>query len=201
MNKRIVVALALCAMLVGLSSLFIDGSRAAAPSGKVTAQSKAKRTVVPGRVIVKYRDDAAAADAEAFIGAHLQVRNLSVPRLQVIDIPFDIDAGDYAQLLKQMPGVEFAEPDYLIFPAGLTPNDPLYTSEWHLATINDQAEQDWLTQTFGPIGGAKWIGLNRRPSDGAACRWPVPTPGWGEILCPRPVVRGSRSPTLSSRPD
>jgi thermitase len=138
MNKRPVVVLALCTLLVGLSPLFIGGSRAA-PAGKVTAQSKAKRTMVPGRVIVKYRDDAAAADAEAFIGAHLQVRSLSVPRLQVIDIPFDMDAGDYAQLLKQMPGVEFAEPDYLIFPAGLTPNDPLYNSEWHLATINASA--------------------------------------------------------------
>ncbi|MEN3335235.1 MAG: thermitase [Blastocatellia bacterium] len=135
MNKRIAVALALCTLLVGLSSLFIDGSRAAT-SGKVIAQSKAKRTMVPGRVIIKYRNDAAAKDAEAFINAHLQVRSLSVPRLHVIDIPFDMDAGDYAQLLKQMPGVEFAEPDYLIFPAGLTPNDPLYDSEWHLAAIN-----------------------------------------------------------------
>src|SRR5438046_2573655 len=118
MNKRIAVALALCTMLVGLSFLFIDGRRAATTSGKVIAQSKAKRTAVPGRVIVKYRNDAAARDAEAFIGTHLQARNLSAPRLQVIDIPFDMDAGDYAQLLKQMPGVEFAEPDYLIFPAG-----------------------------------------------------------------------------------
>lgn len=136
MNKRIVVALTLCTMLVSLSPLFIGGSRAAATSENVIAQAQAKRTAVPGRVIVKYRDDATAADAEAFIGAQLQVRSLSVPRLQVIDIPFDIDAGDYAQLLRQMPGVEFAEPDYLIFPAGMTPNDPLYNSEWHLATIN-----------------------------------------------------------------
>ncbi len=136
MNKRIAVALALCTLLVGLSSLFIDDPRAAATSGKVIAQSKVKRPMVPGRVIVKYRDDAAAKDAEAFINAHLQVRSLSVPRLHVIDIPYDMDEGDYAQLLKQMPGVEFAEPDYLIFPAGLTPNDPLYNSEWHLAAIN-----------------------------------------------------------------
>src|SRR4051812_42472051 len=110
MNKRIAVALALFALLVSLSSLFLKRPRAVPTSGKVIEQSKAKRTMVPGRVIVKYRDDAAAKDAEAFIGAHLQVRSLSVPRLHVIDIPFDMDAGDYAQLLKQMPGVEFAEP-------------------------------------------------------------------------------------------
>ena len=35
----------------------------------------------------------------------------------------------------------------------------------HLVTINDQAEQDWLSQAFGPMSGL-WIGLNRRPSDG-----------------------------------
>ena len=40
----------------------------------------------------------------------------------------------------------------------------------HLATINDQAEQDWVFQTFARYGGQSrllWIGLNDFASEGA----------------------------------
>lgn len=141
MNKRIVIALALTAMLVGLSPFFT--SRAAAP--QVAAQAKVRRLAAPGRVIVKFRNDAAATDAEQFIGAHSLVRRMEARRLQVIEIPSDLDASSYARFLEQMPGVEFAEPDYLIYPASTAPNDPLYNSEWHLSTIN--ASSAWGVST------------------------------------------------------
>lgn len=143
MNKPIVIALTLSAMLAGLSPIFSGGSRADAP--KLVAQANARRATVPGRVIVKFRNDTAAADAAQLIGAHLFMRRLPAPRLQVVEIPGDMEAGAYAQLLKGMPGVEFAEPDYLIFPASMVPNDPLYSSEWHLATVNAPAAWDVST--------------------------------------------------------
>src|SRR5436853_1248902 len=143
MNKRIIVAFALLVMLVGLSPTFIGGSRAATPS--TSLQAKAQRAAVPGRVIVKYRTDQATREAEAFIGPHLAVRSLGLPRLRVVEIPFDLDARAYAQLLRQMPDIEFAEPDYLLFPAGFVPNDPMYNVEWHLATINAPAA--WAVTT------------------------------------------------------
>jgi thermitase len=147
MNKRIITALALCTILVCLSPLFIGGSRAVATSAEVIGQANAKPLAVPGRLVVKYRDDA-AADAEDLSGAHMLVRRLSLPRLHVVEIPNGMDANDYAELLKQMPGVEFAEPDYLIFPAEMIPNDPLYNSEWHLAKINAPAA--WGVTTGSP---------------------------------------------------
>ncbi|MFL6216304.1 MAG: S8 family serine peptidase [Blastocatellia bacterium] len=137
MNKRIIVAFVLLAMLVSLSPTFIGGSHAAATS--TSLQAKAQRAVVPGRVIIKYRTEQAAREAEAFIGPHLTVRSLGLPRLRVVEIPSDLDARAYAQLLRQMPDIEFAEPDYLLFPAGFVPNDPMYNVEWHLATINAPA--------------------------------------------------------------
>src|SRR5437762_2924999 len=39
--------------------------------------------------------------------------------------------------LRQRTDIEFAEPDYLLRAAGLTPSDPLYGSaQWNLAKIN-----------------------------------------------------------------
>ena len=138
MNKRITATLAMCALLLGSSPLYVGGSRAAILSGGFKAQSKARRTAMPGRVIVKFREDATATDVEQFIGVHgnSQSRRLSVPRLRVMDISPELDAGAYAKLLSQMPGVEFAEPDYIVYPAEMTPNDPLFGSEWHLSKIN-----------------------------------------------------------------
>src|SRR4051794_3427777 len=101
MNKPIIVAFVLLAMLVSLSPTFIGGSRAAATS--TSLQAKAQRAVVPGRVIIKYRTEQATREAEAFIGPHLTVRSLGLPRLRVVEIPSDLDARAYAQLLRQMP--------------------------------------------------------------------------------------------------
>src|SRR5689334_19950422 len=107
MNKPLLAAFALMAMLVGLSPTFIGGSRAAAPL--TTLQAKSQRVAVPGRLIVKYRTDQATRDAEAF-GPHLAVRSLGLPRLRVVEIPTDLDARAYAELLRQMPDIEYAEP-------------------------------------------------------------------------------------------
>src|SRR5689334_19806424 len=98
MNRRITVALALSAMLASLSPALIGGSRAAAPSASL--QAKTQRDIVPGRVIVKYRSDQAARMAESFAEPHLAVRRLGLPRLRVIEIPSDLDARAYAQLLR-----------------------------------------------------------------------------------------------------
>jgi thermitase len=123
-------------MLFGLSPAFIGGSRVAA--SLTTLQGKPQRIAVPGRIIIKYRTDQAARN-EAFTGPHLAVRNLGLPRLRVVEIPADLDARAYAQLLRGMPDIEFAEPDYLLFPAEFVPNDPMYNAEWHLAMINAPA--------------------------------------------------------------
>jgi hypothetical protein len=35
----------------------------------------------------------------------------------------------------------------------------------HLVTINDEAEQAWVSETFGGWGGWYfWLGMNRRPA-------------------------------------
>jgi len=143
MNKRLVVALALSAILVGLSPQLIGSRSAASPQPK--QRDKARRLATTNRVIIKFHDDAAASDAEAFIGMHSLSRRLNASRLQVIDIPLELDARAYAELLRQMPGVEFTEPDYLLFPAGGPPNDPLYSAEWHLAAINAPAAWEITT--------------------------------------------------------
>jgi subtilisin family serine protease/N-acetylneuraminic acid mutarotase len=56
--------------------------------------------------------------------------------------------SDVAQAVQSFagdPNVEWAEPDYLAFPAVTTPNDPLFPEQWGLAKI--QAPAAWNTTT------------------------------------------------------
>ena len=172
MNKRIIIASLLSAMLIALSPLFIGGSRAAAPS----KNHQSKRPAVTGHVIVRYRSETAARDAEA-AGPHLAVRRLGLPRLRVVEIPDGLDAISYARMLTLSPGVEFAEPDYLLYPAGFQPNDPLYNSEWHLATINASAAWDVTTGNPQVVIAVCDTGVDATHPDLAARL----VPGWNVI--------------------
>ncbi len=50
-----------------------------------------------------------------------------------------------AQRLKQMPGVKYAEPNYLRFPTATTPNDPYYVRQWHYESL--KLPQAWDVTT------------------------------------------------------
>ncbi|MBN3032830.1 MAG: S8 family serine peptidase [Candidatus Saganbacteria bacterium] len=54
---------------------------------------------------------------------------------------------DIARIVEEYrrdPNVEYAEPDYLCYPAAAAPNDPYFPSQWNLAAI--QAPQAWEIQ-------------------------------------------------------
>ncbi|OYD16412.1 hypothetical protein CH333_03475 [candidate division WOR-3 bacterium JGI_Cruoil_03_44_89] len=56
------------------------------------------------------------------------------------------DVGDFIASVSLSPDVELAEPNYL-YRLCLTPNDPLFTSQWHLPDI--KCPQGWDVQTGG----------------------------------------------------
>ena len=85
---------------------------------------------VPGQVIVKY---AAGISAEATnqIEQSLQLARLETLDFvgaQVLQIPADRSVLDLVAELSQVPGVEFAEPNYIVH-AIRRPNDPQYPQQ------------------------------------------------------------------------
>jgi hypothetical protein len=57
--------------------------------------------------------------------------------VHVLQLPEGVDEKAYAKTLRARPEVEFAEPDYLVYPVGdMIPDDPMYSSQWHLPAIS-----------------------------------------------------------------
>jgi len=89
---------------------------------------------------------------------------IEVPQLfNIYRIKYDskADAKELAELLAEDPTVDFAEPNYFVYTMNTTPNDPLYSSQWHLGAVNTPAAWDSVTgdttQIIGIIDtGVDW---------------------------------------------
>lgn len=145
MNKRIRTVLA-----VWLAAVALPGCLHFAPGRSVEAQNlkttlaptvsergQIKPAFVPGRLLVKYRAGASTA-TRGMMRARgaVETRRLAGVGVHVVDLPVDADVEDFAEQLRRQPDVEFAEPDYLVYPVNaMIPDDPLYSSQWHLPVI------------------------------------------------------------------
>ncbi len=96
-----------------------------ATAGFATAQD-----FVPGRVIVKMPFGAQAARAQLVLASVNARVESTIPQLgiQAMRIPAHIDPRAMARELNRL-GVELAEPDWVVHPAQVTPNDPLYPNQ------------------------------------------------------------------------
>jgi serine protease len=83
----------------------------------------------------------------------LSIQAVEVSQLYTVSFSPDQDPQEVADKLAQDPTVEYAEPNFLAGitagpvdrPAALTPNDPLYSFQWHLQTI--QMPTAWDSNT------------------------------------------------------
>ena len=98
------------------------------------------------RIIVKYKAD---SDQSGLIGPSSESRMSALDTaagveleylrtmsddayvLQISNRQTEGDIEEIAAKISSMPDVEYAEPDYILFPT-LAPNDTYYSSEWHL---------------------------------------------------------------------
>ena len=91
----------------------------------------------PGRILVKLRPGAAVRAVSA---------GTAIPRVGVLSVP--VAEGQELETIRNLaaePGVEYAEPNYLVI-ASRTPSDPLYSFyQWNLRII--QAEAAWDIET------------------------------------------------------
>ena len=99
----------------------------------------------PGRVIVKFRDNATPA-ARASALSVVRGRAALSPRaasqnFDVIDIDPALDAEEAAQAFRARPDVEYAQASYRVH-AQFVPNDRLYSEQWNLPTINMETAWD-----------------------------------------------------------
>src|SRR5215210_3878140 len=102
------------------------------------------REFIPGEVIVGLEEDATQADLAALNRQTDAQTEKDLPRSDVnlVDLPRDLGVGEAVQRYEASPDVEYAEPNFKIFPSA-TPNDPSFNKLWGLnntaQTIGGQA--------------------------------------------------------------
>lgn len=130
-----VFVIAAAALAALLASSFASGSIASAEtSGRPTLVPGSYR---PGKVIVRFRDDAAPASmasAHAAVGGRVLKTFVFVRNLQVVRLGEGVGVADAIASYRARSDVLYAEPDLIwrIDDAELTPNDPLYASMYNL---------------------------------------------------------------------
>jgi serine protease len=129
-------------------------ARRAAAIARPGRRGAGGRLYVPGKVLVRFRDDvsvdsrrevARAASATADLAARRQFADFDVVRINASE-----DAEAVADALRSQPQVVYAQPAYRVYPT-FVPNDPEYTRrQWNLPLIN--MEKAWDIQ---PAAGSQ----------------------------------------------
>ncbi|HEV2472061.1 MAG TPA: S8 family serine peptidase [Chthonomonadales bacterium] len=85
---------------------------------------------VPGEVVVGLNPAADNAATQLVLAAYAQIKE-QIPDLHayLLSLPSGIRIGDAIAHLTGMFGVDYAEPNWLIWPAGAPPNDTYYSSQ------------------------------------------------------------------------
>jgi serine protease len=109
----------------------------------------------PGRVIVKFRDEAAMSERRAAVRAASDTGEIadrpSYADFDIVRIDPAEDAEEAASVLRQRPEVQYAQAAYRVH-ALFVPNDPLYaTQQWNLPMINMERAWDIQPQAGSSI--------------------------------------------------
>ena len=111
-------------------------------SSRVITPVSAKRErpeFASDRVLVKYRTQIEDREIERDITERVlpagrsQIESLhtnALGKFYVVKLPGGLSVEEASSILRQSPNVEYAEPDYYLYPTDTTPDDPLFTSEW-----------------------------------------------------------------------
>ncbi len=98
-----------------------------------TASGSNKPAFAPGRILVKAEEGTSADDLASLNrknGAHVEEK-LPKSRLSVVDLPKNLSVAEAVERYEASPDVEYAEPDYLLYPAA-EPNDPEFPKQYNL---------------------------------------------------------------------
>jgi len=121
---------------------------AAAVSSPVYAQAPGH---VRGRLLVKFREGVTPSRSSAMMAAYRVQEEGDLPEIgvKILSLPPNASEVAFERAFRARAEVEFAELDRLLPPDAITPNDPLYSTQWHLSRI---AAPDAWSQTAGGSG-------------------------------------------------
>ena len=103
------------------------------------------QTAVPGRLLVGFKANVIASEAQSIINGMGARSSRKLPGLSihVVELPPTANLNAVANDFRGHAEVQFTELDMYLPPVQVTPNDPSYPSQWHLPKI--QAPTAWLT--------------------------------------------------------
>jgi serine protease len=107
------------------------------------ANSSDGMAYAPGRVIVKFRDGTSQA-SRSFSARSVSATASTTPayaNFEVLQIDAAADPESVARDLSARADVEYAQPDYRVYPR-FTPNDPNYSRQWNFPALNMEAAWD-----------------------------------------------------------
>jgi len=129
----------------GLSTAGGPPAPPAAPPAQQTAPA-AVREFVPGRILLKASSlQRVTRDSPVPIRSR---QSLGAGAVQLLEVPPDTDLLAACKKLAALPGVEYAEPDYILHTAQTPPNDPRFGEQWPLQNVGGadiRALQAWQT--------------------------------------------------------
>ena len=102
---------------------------------------------IPGRLLVGFRPGTPDSQADSVVQAALgrSLSKIAQIGVHVVELPANANATAIAAALRLRPEVAFVEPDMLVPPSDVTPNDPWLSTQWHLPKIS--ALSAWTTTT------------------------------------------------------
>ena len=111
---------------------------------------------VPGRLVVKFRDQATEAERLSAIAGLASTATIeprpSFADFDLVRIDASADPETFAASLNEQPAVEYAQASYSGWRTYLVPNDPLYaTRQWNLPLINLERAWDLQPQAASSI--------------------------------------------------
>lgn len=123
------------------------------------------QTELSGRLIARPRS-ADLESARDLVGAR-SIRFFPEVREFVVQVPEGLEDRHYAEELLATGFFEYVVPDWIVYPLN-TPNDPLYNSQWHHATIQSAAAWDLITDASAVISAFTDTGVDLNHADLAA---------------------------------
>ncbi len=114
----------------------------AVPQSQAVVQP-AVREFVPGRILLK--------SSQPMQKSPVEIRgkqSLAGGELQLLEVAPDTDVLAACKKLRALPGVQYAEPDYILHTAQTAPNDPRFSEQWPLQNVGGadiRALQAWQT--------------------------------------------------------
>lgn len=133
-------ALLIAVLVLVLGTLFAGGSSVKAqqetnePAERPSFQAPEEAEFLPGEIIVKLEEDASRQDLVALNrrnDARIE-KDLPLPDTSVVDLPPELPVQAAAQRYEASPAVEYAEPNFRVFPTRI-PNDERYPEMWNLS--------------------------------------------------------------------